>query len=503
MKRSKFSLSFERLTSFKQGQLVPIGITEVLPGDTVQASTSAFLRAAPLVTPVMHSVNARIEHFFVPYRLLWDSWEDFITGGPDGDDDSEAPYIDISGTPAIGSLADHLGIPAGTAYPGTIRVSALPFRAYALIFNEWYRDQDLVTPLVISKADGPDTTTNQTLQYRAWEKDYFTTARPWEQKGPAVTLPLGTTAPVVPNALARPEFRSNVNPAQLGRIRVDNGASTMTMQGITGSGGSDFADWRPGTDGSGYAYTGLLADLSTATAVDVNDVRRAFAIQRMLEARARFGSRYTEYLAYLGVQAADARLQRPEFLGGGRNNLQFSEVLQTAEGTDPVGTMKGHGVSAMRSNRFRRHFQEHGIVMTLMSVQPRTVYMQALPRTWTRWTKDDYWQKELQHVGQQAVLNKEIYALHATPDGTFGYQDRYDEYRRAESGVSGEFRTILNSWHMARDFTSAPALNASFVQANPTNRVYASTTTDQIYATCRHKIVARRLVTPQGSSFIY
>lgn len=491
MKRSKFSLSNERLLSFSQGELVPINITEVLPGDTVQASTSAFLRAAPLVTPVMHSVQARIEHFFVPTRLLWDSWEDFITGGPDGDDDSEAPYIDLT-DPAVGTLADYLGVPTGD-YPSTIRVSALPFRAYALIFNEWYRDQDLVAPLVVSKADGADTTTSTTLQMRAWEKDYFTTARPFEQKGPAVTLPLGDTAPVVStNSII--QMHNGSDPA--GNVQMTASGGGTNVLGVSGYGALT------GNMRFSGSNTGLEADLSGATAVDINDVRRAFAIQRMLEARARFGSRYTEFLAYLGVNAADARLQRPEYLGGGRNTIQFSEVLQTAEGTNPVGTMKGHGVAAMRSNRYRRHFQEHGFVISLMSVLPRTVYMQALPRHWTRWTKDDYWQKELQHIGQQAVLNKEVYALHATPDGVFGYQDRYDEYRRAESGVSGEFRTTLNSWHMARDFSSAPALNGSFVQANPTNRVYASTTTDQIYAKCVNKIVARRLVAASGTSFV-
>lgn len=494
MKRSKFSLSHKRLLSFSQGELVPIGITEVLPGDTIQQSTSAFLRAAPLVTPVMHSVQARIEHFFVPFRLIWDSWEDFITGGPDGDDDSEPPYHTLSGTIGVGTLFDYLGVPTGVAFPAPIRVSALPLRAYALIFNEWYRDQDLVTPLVVSKADGADTTTNYTLQMRAWEKDYFTTARPWEQKGPAVTLPLGSTAPVL---------RSDNAAAWTMKVAGANTLATVAQTLQTGTGAAlqnspaaQFLSMDPGA-------SGLYADLSSATAVDVNDVRRAFAIQRMLEARARYGSRYTEYLAYLGVQAADARLQRPEYLGGGRNAIQFSEVLQTAEGTNPVGTMKGHGVAAMRSNRYRRHFQEHGLVMSLMSVMPRTVYMDSLPRMFTRWTKDDYWQKELQHIGQQAVLNKEVYAYHATPDGTFGYQDRYDEYRRSESGVSGEFRTTLNSWHMARSFSSAPALNASFVQSNPTNRVYASTTTDQIYAEVNHKIVARRLVTSNASSNIF
>lgn len=494
MKRSKFSLSHHRLLSFSQGELVPIGCYEALPGDTIQASTSAFIRIAPLVTPVMHPVQARIHHWFVPYRLLWDSWEDFITGGPEGDDDSVFPTIAFV-NPAVGTLADYLGVPTGTY---STAVSALPFRAYAMIFNEWYRDQDLVTPLVVSTADGLDTTTNTTLQNAAWEKDYFTTSRPWEQKGPAVTLPLGVSAPVVPNTRGYPEF-DTLSTVPFNAV-LQSGTNAFVGNGVTG--GNDRIDWRPGTDGSNDAYTGLEADLTAATSVDINDVRRAFALQRLMEARARYGSRYTEYLRYLGVSSSDARLQRPEYLGGGKSPVQFSEVLQTAEGSDPVGTLKGHGIGSMRSNRYRRYFEEHGIVLSFINIKPRTVYMQALPRMWNRRTKEDFWQKELQHIGQQEIYNKEVYAPHGSPDQVFGYQDRYDEYRRQESGVSGEFRTTLNSWHMARDFSSAPTLNSSFVQSNPTNRVYASTDTDQIYATCLHKIVARRLVASSGTSFI-
>lgn len=494
-KRSKFSLSHHRLLSFSQGELVPIGIYEVLPGDTVQASTSAFIRIAPLNTPVMHPVQTRIHHWFVPYRLLWDEWEDFITGGPDGDDESVFPTINLV-NPAVGSLADYLGVPTGTY---TLAVSALPFRAYALIFNEWYRDQDLVTPLAFSDASGVDSTTSTVLQNVAWEKDPFTTARPWEQKGPAVTLPLGVSAPVVPNGIAS-QFVKQSGGASF-NFAADATGDVIMSAGV-GSGAGDAISFRPGLDGSGDALTGLEADLTAATSVDINDVRRAFALQRLMEARARYGSRYTEYLRYLGVSSSDARLQRPEYLGGGKSPVQISEVLQTAEGTNPVGTLKGHGIGSMRSNRFRRHFDEHGIVLSFMSVKPRTVYMQALPRHWNRRVKEDFWQKELQHIGQQEVLNKEVYALSGAPDAIFGYQDRYDEYRRAVSGVSGEFRTLLTSWHMARDFTTTPVLNSSFIQSNPTNRVYASTDTDQVYATCLHKIVARRLVAQTGTSFI-
>lgn len=486
MKRNKFSLSHYRLLSLSQGELVPIGIYEVLPGDTVQQSTSAMLRASPLVTPVMHPVHARIHHWFVPNRLIWSDWEDFITGGPDGMDTSTYPTMQIV-NPAVGSLADYLGVPTGTYTP---QVSALPFRAYALIFNEFYRDQDLVSPVAISLNSGLDGTTSRVLQNCAWEKDYFISARPWEQKGPDITIPLGDTAPVVSTGDGKPVFNTGSNNSQL----TYDGPATQNALWSNMPGGAGQASW---------VDPKLEADLSSATAININDLREAFALQRYEEARARYGSRYSEYLRYLGVRSSDARLQRPEYLGGGKATMQFSEVLQTAEGVNPVGTLKGHGIAGMRSNRYRRFFEEHGWVISLMSVKPRTMYMQQLHKHWLRDTKEDFWQQELQHIGQAGIQNREVYAMHPDPTATWGYQDRYDEYRRMESGVSGEFRSTLDSWHMARNFSAPPVLNGSFVQANPTNRVYASTTTDQIYAMCMHSIQARRAVAKTGKSYIF
>lgn len=238
--------------------------------------------------------------------------------------------------------------------------------------------------------------------------------------------------------------------------------------------------------------------------MSINDLREALAIQRFEEARARYGSRYVEYLRYLGVRSSDARLNRPEYLGGGKQTIQFSEVLQTAEGTSPVGTLRGHGISAMRSRRFRRFFEEHGYVIGLMSVKPRTMYMQGLARTWNRRVKEDFFQRELQHIGQQEVLNKEVYAAHATPDGVFGYQDRYDEYRRMESSVAGEFKAnTLNFWHFAREFSSDPALNATFVKSVPTERTFASAATDVLYVMAMHSLQARRQVSRSGTSFTF
>jgi len=447
MKRSKHSLSSTHLTSFDMGELIPINLIEALPGDSIQATTSALLRCAPMLAPPMHPVRVRIHHWFVPFRLIWDNWENFITGGPDGLDASVFP-TKAGFACAQGSLANYLGLPIATL-PA---VSALPFRAYNLIWNEWYRDEDLQTKLAISTADGVDATTSMALQYCAWEKDYFTSSRPWEQKGPAVTIPLTGTAPAVTNNLA----------IQLTGQGLTNSSMTMTSGNdvLKASGNATSA----GTMKFG-AQSGLQVDLSGAAAgITINALRQSNAIQRFEEARARYGSRYTEYLRALGVRSSDARLQRPEYLGGGVSTIQFSEVLQTAaDGTNPVSTLRGHGITAMRSNRYRRFFEEHGYVMTLCSILPKTIYMNGIQRTWNRRTKYDFWQKELQNLGQQAILNKEIYAASGTPDGTFGYQDRYDEYRRQWSRVTGEFATsVLDYWHFARSFASAPALNSTF-----------------------------------------
>jgi len=498
MKRSKFNLSYTKLLTCDMGELVPVGITEVLPGDTVQQATSALIRCSPLLAPVMHPVRVAIHHWYVPHRIIWEDFEDFITGGPDGLDASVFPTITMpgGGGAAIGSLADYLGVPTGV---NSLEVSALPFRAYAKIWNEFYRDQDLQTELTIDETSGADTTTSTALQNADWEKDYFTSARPWEQKGATITIPLGTTAPVTGIGFG------GASSAAIGATiasRETDGTDPTYAFGFSDALGN--AIRIKATADSDTARPQIYADLSGASAITINALREAMALQRYAEARARYGSRYVEYLRYLGVRSSDARLQRPEYLGGGRQTIQFSEVLQTAEGTDPVGEMRGHGIAAMRSNRYRKFFEEHGYVISVLTVRPKTIYQQGLFRHWNRRTKEDFYQKELQHIGQQEILNKEVYAPHASPDGVFGYQDRYDEYRRNESLVSGEFRdTTLDHWHMARVFGSTPALNASFVSSVPTKRVFASQSTDGLYIMAKHSMQARRMVASSGASFIY
>lgn len=497
-KRSKFSLSHYNLTTMNMGLVVPVGLTEVLPGDTIQQATSAFIRVTPLVAPVMHPVHVAIHHWYVPLRLIWDDFETFITGGEDGLDTSEYPTIEAPDTGfSVGSLADHLGCPTGVS---NLVVSALPFRAYALIWNEWYRNQDTNSPTELSTASGLDTTTSLFIRCKAWAKDYFTSAAPWPQRGPAVSVPVNLTAAGKPSISATivgngtPRFDG----AGLSYVTVNgNLASTSEATVLAASKkGSGSAVWTDPALKVNIDYSSGNPELGS---VDINQLREAFALQRFEEHRALYGSRYTEYLRYLGIRASDARLQRPEYLGGGRQTIQFSEVLQTAEGTDPVGTMRGHGIAAMRTNRYRRFIEEHGYVMTLMSVMPISIYQNGLPRLWNRRVKEDFWQKELEHIGEQEILIKELYAKASNPDEVFGYQDRYDEYRSHQSFVSGEFRNLLNYWHFARDFANEPTLNNDFIYGTPTNRPFAEQTKNQLYCMVNHSIQARRLVSRRGN----
>lgn len=481
MKRFKHSLSNYKLLTGDMGKLIPCGLTHVLPGDSLQQSTSLLVRVSPLMAPVMHPVRVAVHHWFVPYRILWDGWEDFITGVS-----SVAPPT-VQGSPgpvgwqtsnAKGSLWDYFGLPVGS----TASVNDFAFRAYALIVDEFYRDQDL------QAARHPNSFYGEPFQV-AWEKDYFTTARPWAQKGPDVTIPLGLTAPVIardPNGY--PEFAADDNLIANQRLQLAAGSQQVITSNTSA-----------GATGLKWDDPGLVADLTSATAANINDVRRAFALQRYQEARAQYGSRFTEYLRYLGIRPSDARLQRPEYLGGGKATISFSEVLKTGSTEDPaepIGTMKGHGISAMRSRRWRRFFEEHGLVLSLLMVRPRTMYTDGAHREWFKSTKEDYWQKELELIGQQEVYEREVYlGATGTPTNVFGYQDRYAEYRHIPSTIAGDFRDTLNYWHLARSFSAPPVLNSDFIACDPGKRVFAEQTAHSLWIMAAHSIQARRLVT--------
>lgn len=501
-KRNKFSLSYYKLFTCKMGYILPIGLTEVLPGDTVRHATGLFMRLAPMLAPVMHPCNVTIHTWYVPLRLIWDEFEDFITGGPDGLNTSVFPTVTApSGGFAVGSLADYLGVPPKV---GGLEISALPFRAYNLIYNEWYRDQDLETEVPFSTDSGPDTTTRLELLRGDWERDIFTTARPWPQKGMAVTVPVNGPsgdASIVSNGM-QPNFYAINAPSDKAyniglNIEAGTASGNSSRRNIIGLAQTAASTWSNQALAFGN-QTGLKLSAQGTGSVDINQLREAFALQRFEEHRAMYGSRYVEYLRYLGIKASDARLQRPEYLGGGRQTIQFSEVLQTAEGSDPVGTLRGHGIASMRSNRYRRFIEEHGYILSFLLVRPKSIYMQGVPRTWLRRVKEDFWQKELEHIGQQEVYTQELYAA-AEKGKVFGYQNRYDDYRQHWSSVSGEFRDILNYWHMARDFANEPVLNADFISAVPTERIFAAQQNDQLYCLANHSIQARRLLSKFGN----
>lgn len=499
-KRSKFSLSHYVLKTCKMGYVLPVGLVEVLPGDSFRHATSVFMRLAPMLAPVMHPVTVRIHHWFIPTRLLWDDFEDFITGGPTNTDVSEFPTVTApSGGFAVGSLADHLGLPPKI---NGIKVSALPFRAYNLVYNEWYRDQDLETEKALSLESGPDTTTATDLLRCDWERDYFTTARPWPQKGPDVSVPVNfsTSGGIVTTGKSIDLRASNGMSGTLNMQAANSTDANVFLYNSASFSGNERPSLSFGDVGEDFNALALKADFGS---VNINSLREAFALQRFAEHRAMYGSRYVEYLRYLGIKASDARLQRPEYLGGGKQTIQFSEVLQTAEGTDPVGTLRGHGIAAMRSNRYRRFFEEHGFVLSIMLVRPKAIYMQGIPRSWLRRVREDFFQTELQHIGQQEVYTKELYG--AAPDGengdlkVFGYQNRYDEYRGHESYVCGEFRDILDYWHLARSFGNEPVLNADFISATPSERIFAAQQNDQLYCMINHSLQARRLMSKFGN----
>lgn len=384
------------------GELVPIMAHEVLPGDVHQHQTDMLVRVAPMLTPVMHPTNISIHHFYVPSRIVWKDFEDFITGGDDGNDTSVFPQITLTATE--GSLADYLGIPIGTS----LAVNALVFRAYALIWNHYFRDKDLQTELTIDLTSGADSTTNTALQFRCWEKDFFTTCRATEQKGSDVTLPLGTSAPVlgigVGSSVTYPNTNSgikdaNTDPAESGDWTADTG---FYVKGT----------------GSGDVVPDIRADLSNATAATVNQLRSALAEQSFKEARSRYGNDYRDYLKWLGVGSVDGRLQRPEYLGGGKNTITFSEIIQSGtdfDSNDGVGTLRGHGMAGMRSNRYKKFFPEHGYVISLASAMPKTMYSDGIHHMFNKTTKEEFFQREYQHTGQRAVKNKEVYAAHTTP----------------------------------------------------------------------------------------
>lgn len=465
MRRSYFNLDHHHLLSTDMGNLVPCGIQEVLPGDTFNHNTAALVRVAPLVNPLMHPVDVRVHHWYVPNRILWSDWEDFIVGK----DSDPMPTITLS-TEREGIIG-HFGAAAAAGDD----IQALPVRAYNAIWNEFYRDQDLHT------ARGVDDTSVARV---CWEKDYLTVARDTPQQGDGIEI--NFSAGMVPVLGAGVSQSTSWNQTS-NQLQTD-GTTVATTRGNSLA----LATHDNNMDG----YPDIYADLSQATGgISVNDLRRSMALQRISEARARFGSRYADYLRFIGVNPSDGRLDRPEYLGGGRQSISFSEVLATAEGTNTnVGDMFGHGLAALRTRRYRKMFEEHGWVLSLISVRPKTMYENMVPRMFRRYDPIQYWHRELEELPWQEVYQDEVHT-DGDPATVFGYVARYEEYRHAMSYVSGSFAGgTEDDWHMARTFASPPTLNGTFVECTPTDRVYADTSMPELLINVRHELRAMRLV---------
>jgi len=470
-KSSVFDLSHENKLTMDMAKLVPVFLQETIPGDKFRVNTECLLRFQPLLAPIMHRVNVYVHFFFVPNRLIWDDWKDFITGGKLGTLEPNHPKLTGTGNEAVeafglNSLGDYLGIPVKNYVADGEQitpVSQLPFRAYQLIYNEYYRDQNMEDEIVIPKGSLDYVVSSEfgqrlhLIRTRSWEKDYFTSCLPTAQRGAAVKLPLIGTVDVSGHALFKKES-DGTNP-DAGNTKFLGASDRLS------DANSNLLE----------VVGGLTGELDEATATTISELRTAFSLQRWMEKMMRGGARYIEQIKMMfGVTSSDARLQRPEYLGGGKLPVAISEVLQTSEtNTTAQGNMSGHAVSAGMATGFSKFFEEHGFVIGIISVLPRTAYMQGLPRIFSKFDRFDYFWPDFAHIGEQPVFNRELFVSNDDNDEeTFGYQPRYSEYRYMYDHVHGDFRDTLKFWHMAREFNELPLLGKNFTMANPTTRIY-------------------------------
>ncbi|AXH73313.1 MAG: major capsid protein [Microviridae sp.] len=483
--KNKFDLSHERKMSLKMGTLTPFMVQEIVPGDSFKVNTEMLLRLQPMLAPIFHRVRVKTDYFFVPNRLVWDNWQKFITGGEDGLNNSIHPYFQIDPTTppslvAKGSLADYMGIPAidPLTMTNTLKINALPFRAYQLIYDEYFRDENLITAVAPNKTDGQDLRIfdTMTMRKRAWEKDYFTSCLPWAQKGGAVNVP--TTVEYKPTA------QTSGFGLPAGNLTAAGGAGTTADIQV---GGSD-----------------VSIENIEEIGITINDLRVSVRLQEWLERAARSGSRYIEtILSNFGILSSDARIQRPEYLGGGVTPITISEVLSTFQFSgdpdgEPQGTMKGHGIAVGNYGGFKRKFEEHGFVFGIMTIIPRTAYQQGIPKMFSRPDKFDYLWPSFAQLGEQEVKNQELFFDPTDGVGVneqpFGYQSRYAEYKYQASTTHGDFKDNLSFWTMTRIFPSKPSLNEQFITADPTKRIFAveDPNTDEILCQVYNSISAIR-----------
>lgn len=467
--RSTFNRTHGHKTTFDSGKLIPLYIDECLPGDTFACKMTTFARLQTPIVPFMDNLRMDVHFFAVPIRLVWDNFQKFM-GEQDNPDDSTDFLVPQVVSDGVGwqtqSLSDYFGLPLNIPNMST---SALWHRAYNLIYNEWYRDENLQDSVPVAKDDGPDPSSNYAVLRRGKRHDYFTSALPWPQKGPGVELPLGSTAPVISTG-DFPQFETagSIGPADL-YVSATNGGDLSVLP--AGNMTDDNAFFGP--------VTGLETDLTNATAATINSLRQAFQTQKMLERDARGGTRYTEIIrSHFGVVSPDARLQRPEYLGGGSTMINVTPIAQTnATSSDvqqqntPQGNLAGFGTTSMGAG-FNKSFTEHCIILCLGSVRADLTYQRGIPRMFNRKTRFDFYFPALAHLGEQAILNKEIYTQGTADDDlVFGYQERWAEYRYYPSKITGKFRSTdpqsLDIWHLSQDFTDLPTLSPTFIEENP------------------------------------